>query len=63
MKMIKICHNINLLGACPPRSSFENDPIKTPRFTPAYKYNIYNSNRVSEARPNPGKCIIQIIRC
>lgn len=46
-----------------PKSSIDDDPTRTPRFTPAYKYNKWDSNRASGATPKPGKGIIQMIRC
>jgi len=38
-----------------PKSSIDDDPTRTPRFTPAYKYNKWDSNRASGATPKPGK--------
>lgn len=38
-----------------PKSTIDDDPTKTPRFTPAYKYNKWDSNRASGATPKPGK--------
>lgn len=45
-----------------PKSSIDDDPTRTPRFTPAYKYNKWDSNRASGATPKPGKGIIQMIQ-
>lgn len=42
-----------------PKSSIDDDPTRTPRFTPAYKYNKWDSNRASGATPKPGKGKIQ----
>lgn len=38
-----------------PRTSIDDDPTRTPRFTPAYKYNKWDSHRASGATPKPGK--------
>lgn len=38
-----------------PKSSIDDDPTRTPRFTPAYKYNKWDSHRASGATPRPGK--------
>lgn len=38
-----------------PKRSIDDDPTRTPRFTPAYKYNKWDSNRASGATPKPGK--------
>lgn len=38
-----------------PKSSIDDDPTRTPRFTPAYKYNKWDSHRASGATPKPGK--------
>jgi len=45
--MIIICLSINLLGTCLPGSSIDDDPTKTLKFKPVYKYNKWNSNCVS----------------